>query len=188
MRLQEISEVPVLLSVMTMALMHSNQMPSSLFELYATWLPEFPRVSEPKWNLSCRPRVLQGHGSAKHFGKSAGQARRGPQGSNVATHAAGGAAQPAESETWLDRALALPIAVPIAAIGSCSMPLRRDPTKEAHLHPERCGDGLGQKREFLPTWTKFVERGDVPFVKILADGEDAEYQFRRTLRESQLHF
>ena len=46
--LQEISEVPVLLSVMTMALMHSNQMPSSLFKLYATWLPEFPIVSEPK--------------------------------------------------------------------------------------------------------------------------------------------
>ena len=149
LRLQEISEVPVLLSVMTMALMHSNQMPSSLFELYATWLPEFPRVSEPKWNISCRPRVLQGHGSAKHFGKSAGQARRGPQGSNVATHAAGGAAQPAESETWLDRALALPIAVPIAAIGSCSMPLRRDPAKEAHLHPERCGDGLGPEAGVL---------------------------------------
>lgn len=34
---QEISEVPVLLSVMTMALLHSNQMPSNLFELYAPW-------------------------------------------------------------------------------------------------------------------------------------------------------
>lgn len=38
---QEISEVPVLLSVMTMALLHSNKMPSSLFELYDAGLKGF---------------------------------------------------------------------------------------------------------------------------------------------------
>ena len=37
---------------------------------------------------------------------------------------------------------------------------------------------LAKKPELLPIWMKFVEQGDVPFVKILADGEDAEYQFR----------
>ena len=37
---------------------------------------------------------------------------------------------------------------------------------------------LAQKPELLPVWSKFVEQGDVPFVKVLADGEDAEYQFR----------
>ena len=37
---------------------------------------------------------------------------------------------------------------------------------------------LPEEKSLLPLWNKFVERGDVPFVKILADGEDAEYQFR----------
>lgn len=37
---------------------------------------------------------------------------------------------------------------------------------------------LAKKPEFLPIWTSFLKRGDVPFVKILTDGEDAEYQFR----------
>lgn len=49
----------------------------------------------------------------------------------------------------LGRVLALPVAVPMAAIGSCSMPLCRDPPKEAHLHPERCGDGLGPETGVL---------------------------------------
>lgn len=37
---------------------------------------------------------------------------------------------------------------------------------------------LAKKPEFLPIWMTFVKQGDVPFVKIVADGEDAEYQFR----------
>lgn len=37
---------------------------------------------------------------------------------------------------------------------------------------------LAEKSDLLSVWTQFVQRGDVPFVKILADGEDAEYQFR----------
>ena len=49
----------------------------------------------------------------------------------------------------LGRVLALPVAVPMAALGSCSMPLCRDPPKEAHLHPERCGDGLGPETGVL---------------------------------------
>ena len=37
---------------------------------------------------------------------------------------------------------------------------------------------LQHDSELLPLWNGFVEASDVPFVKILADGEDAEYQFR----------
>eukprot|EP00438_Fugacium_kawagutii_P024426 Skav202099 [mRNA] locus=scaffold1980:24708:37417:+ [translate_table: standard] len=37
---------------------------------------------------------------------------------------------------------------------------------------------LAGKSDLLSVWTQFVQRGDLPFVKILADGEDAEYQFR----------
>lgn len=43
---------------------------------------------------------------------------------------------------------------------------------------------LAKEPELLPTWTRLVQKGDVPFVKILADGEDAEYQFRPRFRPS----
>ncbi len=43
---------------------------------------------------------------------------------------------------------------------------------------------LAKEPELLPTWTRLVQKGDVPFVKILADGEDAEYQFRPRCRPS----
>ena len=41
---------------------------------------------------------------------------------------------------------------------------------------------LEHDSELLPLWNGFVEATDVPFVKVLADGEDAEYQFRSPFR------
>ena len=83
----------------------------------------------------------------------------------MATHAAGGAAQPAESETWQSPGIASSCA------NGCHWLLQHAALPRP---PPR-------KRIFTQ---KDVETGDVPFVKILADGEDAEYQFRRALRES----
>lgn len=45
---------------------------------------------------------------------------------------------------------------------------------------------LAKEPDLLPTWTRLVQKGDVPFVKILADGEDAEYQFRPRFRPIRL--
>lgn len=101
----------------------------------------------------------------------------------MATHAAGGAAQPAESETWQSPGIASSCA------NGCHWLLQhaalpRPPPRKRIFTQKDVETALAQKQEFLPIWTKFVEQGDVPFVKILADGEDAEYQFRRALRES----
>lgn len=44
----------------------------------------------------------------------------------------------------------------------------------------------GEDKHLLPVWAKFVEKGEVPFVKILADGDDAEYQFRTDVKYTPL--
>eukprot|EP00435_Cladocopium_sp_Y103_P075303 s223_g56.t1 len=118
---KEISEVPVLLSVMTMALMHSNQMPSSLFELYDMGLRNILESQLGRLDKNFQDQVWQ--------------------------------------------------LMQLVALHNQLNQKRIFSQKDVET-------ALAKKPEFFPIWAKFVEQGDVPFVKILADGEDAEYQFR----------
>ncbi|CAE7383637.1 unnamed protein product [Symbiodinium natans] len=118
---KEISEVPVLLSVMTMALLHSNQMPSNLFELYDMGLRNMVRSS---LNQAQEDEV---------------------------------------AATW---------------------DMMQKVAVENHLRQKRIFTqhdvdvALSSSPELQKRWLTFVERADVPFVKILSDGDAAEFQFR----------
>ena len=118
---KEISEVPVLLSVMTMALMHSNRMPSSLYELYDMGLQ------------------------------------------NILESQLGQVEQDVKQQLWQLMQL---------------VALHNQLNQKRIFMQKDVESALAKEPELLPTWTRLVQKGDVPFVKILADGEDAEYQFR----------
>ncbi|CAK9053328.1 Hypothetical protein (Fragment), partial [Durusdinium trenchii] len=118
---KEISEVPVLLSVMTMALLHSNQMPSNLFELYDMGLQ------------------------------------------NILSSQLGDVTKEDIVEIW--RLMQL-------------VALNNQLNQKRIFMQKDVETALVEDKHLLPVWAKFVEKGEVPFVKILADGDDAEYQFR----------
>eukprot|EP00439_Symbiodinium_sp_Y106_P027014 s1986_g3.t1 len=120
---KEISEVPVLLTVMTMALLNSSQMPGNLLELYERGL---------------RNMLL---GSLKE--EQAGDAE-------------------------------------VAAIWE----MMQKVAVENHFRQKRIftqhdvDDALSTSPELHRRWLTCVENGEVPFVKVLSDGEGAEFQFR----------
>jgi len=122
---KEISEVPVLLTVMTMALLNSSQMPGNLLELYERGL---------------RNMLL---GSLKE--EQAGDAE-------------------------------------VAAIWE----MMQKVAVENHFRQKRIftqhdvDDALSTSPELHRRWLTCVENGEVPFVKVLSDGEGAEFQFRPT--------